>query len=110
MKIESLKTDDLKKYAQSLGLNIKGKKKNEVITQIKLFERSKILDSKKNGTCKDLLFSKIEKLANEYALNLNTKVKNVCITNRKEEMKRDDSAHYLIYRVLGKDQIARVNK
>lgn len=44
----------------------------------------------------DLLRSKINALADEHASNLNQK-----IISRKEEMKKDDNSHYLIYRVLG---------
>ena len=44
----------------------------------------------------ELLTQKIEALAEEYASRLNAK-----IAERKEEMKQDDTSHYLIYRVLG---------
>ena len=49
-----------------------------------------------NGTDNELLTQKIKALAEEYASHLKTK-----IAERKEEMKQDDTSHYLIYRVLG---------
>lgn len=42
------------------------------------------------------LVDKIRNLANIYATNLKSKIE-----ARKEEMKTDDNAHYLIYQVLG---------
>ena len=43
-----------------------------------------------------LLKSEIQKIADEYASNLNEKIK-----SRRAEMKLDDNSHYMIYRVLG---------
>lgn len=58
--------------------------------------KNKIIKSKENGTDNELLTEKIEVLADEYASRLKLK-----IAERKEEMKQDDTSHYLIYRVLG---------
>jgi len=44
----------------------------------------------------DELKKKIIKLAEKYSVNLKDKIE-----TRKEEMKRDDNSHYLIYRILG---------
>ena len=44
----------------------------------------------------DELIQKIKTLAETYSANLNEQ-----ISLRKEEMKADDTSHYLIYRVLG---------
>ena len=59
-------------------------------------KNNKIIKSKENGTDNELLTQKIETLAEEYTSHLKTK-----IAERKEEMKQDDTSHYLIYRVLG---------
>lgn len=42
------------------------------------------------------VFDKIKKLADKYAMELKIQV-----NNRVEEMKLDDTSHYLLYRVLG---------
>ena len=44
----------------------------------------------------DELILKIKDLADTYSANLNSQIE-----QRKEEMKADDTSHYLIYRVLG---------
>ena len=44
----------------------------------------------------DELIQKIKNLAEVYSTNLNSQIK-----QRKEDMKADDTSHYLIYRVLG---------
>lgn len=55
-----------------------------------------IEDAKKDGSDLELLYSKIEALADEYSSTLDGKIE-----NRKAEMLEDDNSHYLIYRVLG---------
>ena len=57
---------------------------------------SAVDDAIKDRNCLNLLKLKIKNIADEYATNLNSK-----ITARKEEMKKDDNSHYLIYRVFG---------
>ena len=59
-------------------------------------KNNEIIKSKENGTDNELLTQKIEALAEEYATRLKAK-----IAERKEEIKQDDTSHYLIYRVLG---------
>lgn len=44
----------------------------------------------------DELIQKIKNLAEVYSTNLNSQIE-----QRKEDMKADDTSHYLIYRVLG---------
>ena len=96
MKIEQLKISELKSYCKTLNINIKKKKKKDLIQAVYDYQRKEIDDAIKNGNCLNLLKSKIQYLANEYTTNLDSK-----ITARKEEMKKDDNSHYLIYRVLG---------
>lgn len=96
MKIERLKKIKLDEYCKRLGIEIKGKKKAELITAIYTHQRAEINEAIKSGKCLELLKSKINALADEYAGNLKTKIQ-----GRKEEMRADDNAHYLIYQVLG---------
>jgi hypothetical protein len=96
MKIEKLKIPELKNYCKSLNIDIKKKKKSELIQALYDYQRQEIDIAIKDGTSLELLKSKIQNLADEYATNLDFK-----IMARKEEMKKDDNAHYLIYRVLG---------
>jgi hypothetical protein len=44
----------------------------------------------------DELIQKYKNLADTYSANLNSQIE-----QRKEEMKADDTSHYLIYHVLG---------
>jgi hypothetical protein len=96
MKIERLKISELKSYCKKLNINIRNKKKSELIESVYAYEREEIDASIKNGTSLTLLKLKIRNLADEYRTNLNLK-----IIARKEEMKKDDNSHYLIYQVLG---------
>ena len=96
MKIERLKKSELGEYCKRLGIEIKGKKKAELIEAVYMYQRAEIDEAIESGKCLELLKSKINALADEYAGNLKTK-----IHNRREEMRADDNSHYLIYRVLG---------
>lgn len=96
MKVDRMKIDELNAYCVSLGINIKKKKKAELIQAVYEYERALINKAISEGCCLSLLKNKIGKLADEYADNLKNKT-----VARKEEMKADDNSHYLIYRVLG---------
>lgn len=96
MKIEKMNKTELSEYCKSLGINIKNKKKAELIAAVYAHERKAIDSAIANGNDLKLLKEKVFQLANEYANNLKRK-----ITARKQEMKKDDNSHYLIYRVLG---------
>lgn len=96
MKVDRMKKSELDAYCISLGIDIKKKKKGELIQAVYEYERALIDKAISEGRCLDLLKSKISKLADKYAGNLKNK-----IVARKVEMKADDNSHYLIYRVLG---------
>jgi len=96
MKIEQLKMAELKSYCETLNIDIKKKKKKDLVQAVCDYQRKEINNAIEDGSCLDLLKSKIQYLADEYATNLHSK-----ITARKAEMKKDDNSHYLIYRVLG---------
>lgn len=96
MRVEKLSKKDLEVYCEGLGFDIKGKSKNDLISEVYKLEREKIDEARSKNTCFDLLKSKISDLADKYASNLGEK-----ISSRKLEMKKDDNSHYLIYRVLG---------
>ncbi len=96
MKVEKLNKKELDAYCESLGIEVKKKKKIELIEAVYEYERKIIDEAIASGNCLDLLKEKIGVLADEYAQNLSEK-----IVARKEEMKGDDNSHYLIYRVLG---------
>ena len=96
MKIERLKKVELDAYCEELGIEIKKKKKAELIEAVYMHQRAEIDAAIKSGNCFELLKSKISILADNYADNLKTK-----IHSRKEKMLSDDNSHYLIYRVLG---------
>lgn len=96
MKVEKMNKKELDEYCKSLGIDIKKKKKVELIAAVYALEREIIDSAIANGSCLKLLKEKIGKLSDEYANNLGRK-----IVARKEEMKADDNSHYLIYRVLG---------
>ncbi|RWX51515.1 ApaLI-like restriction endonuclease [Candidatus Electrothrix marina] len=96
MKLEKLKKKELDEYCERIGIEIKNKKKIELIQAVYDHDRAIIDQAIKDGNCLNLLRSKINALADEYASNLDQK-----IVSRKEEMKKDDNSHYLIYRVLG---------
>ena len=95
-KIEQLKILELKSYCKNLNIDIKKKKKKDLIQAIYDYERKEIDDAVVDGSSLNLLKSKIKHLADEYAINLDLK-----ITARKVEMQKDDNSHYLIYTVLG---------
>jgi len=96
MNIKNLKKSELEDYCKRLGLEVKKQKKSELIQAIYCYKQAEIDQAIKNGNCLNLLKSKINDLADEYANNLNAK-----INARREVMKSDDNSHYLIYRVLG---------
>jgi hypothetical protein len=96
MKVERLNKKELDAYCENLGIETKKKKKQELVQAVYEYERVIIDEAIASGTCLELLKIKIGELVDEYAQNLDEK-----ITARKEEMKADDSSHYLIYRVLG---------
>jgi len=95
-KIERLNKIELVEYCKSIGLETKGKGKNILIEEALKYDNNEIQKAVEDGRDYEFLTKKIEILAEEYATNLNSK-----IANRKEEMKKDDNSHYLIYRVLG---------
>ena len=95
MKIEQLKMPELKSYCETLDIDIKKKRKEDLVKAVYDYQRKEINDAIENESCLNLLKFKIQYLADEYATNLGSK-----ITARKMEMKKDDNSHYLIYRVL----------
>ena len=96
MKIEKLKKKELNEYCKSLDIEITKKTKQELIDAVYAHERDIIDKAIISGDDLKLLKEKIGKIADEYANNLKSK-----IIARKEEMKKDDNSHYLVYRVLG---------
>lgn len=96
MKIESLKKNELISYCKTLNIVTQKKTKDELNEAIYVYRRNKIDEAITLGNDVALLKLEIQKIADEYASNLNGK-----INNRKEEMKLDDNSHYMIYRVLG---------
>ncbi|MCY4330228.1 MAG: ApaLI family restriction endonuclease [Endozoicomonadaceae bacterium] len=96
MKIEKMNKKELDEYCKSLDIDIREKKKAELINAVCAYERERINRAMLNGDSLRLLKEKVSNLADEYAGNLKSK-----ITARKEEMQKDDNSHYLIYRVLG---------
>ena len=96
MKIESLKKNELIAYCQNLNIKTEKRNKNDLIRAIDLYRREKINSAISLGIDVDLLKSEIKKIADRYASNLMKKIE-----LRKEEMKFDNTSHYLIYQVLG---------
>jgi len=96
MKFEHFNKSELEKYCIALDLDIRKKKKAELIEAVYEYERNEIDLAIKDGRDNALLFTKISSLADEYANNLKQKIK-----GRKKEMEADDNSHYLIYCVLG---------
>jgi len=94
--LNDIKKTELIEYCKSIGLETKGKGKNDLIEEALEYGNNEIYQAIENGIEIELLTSKIKILAEEYARNLNLKIE-----DRKEEMKGDDNSHYLIYRVLG---------
>lgn len=96
MKIHGLSKVELVEHAKGLDLDVKGKKKTDLVEDILAHRRSIIDAARSNSSCLELITEDINRIANRYASALDSK-----ITERKQEMKRDDNSHYLIYRVLG---------
>lgn len=96
MKIESLRKDELVEYCKTLNIIVDKKGKSALMESIYLYRREKIDRAIASGDDVKLLKFEIRKIADEYASNLNKK-----IGDRREEMKRDNTSHYLIYSVLG---------
>jgi len=91
-----MKKQELIDYCNSLGIETDKKTKKALLEEVEIYRKNEINEAIEKGKDHELLFSKIEELANSYAQNLSVK-----IDARKEEMKADDNAHYLIYNVLG---------
>ena len=96
MKFEKMSKKELNAYCVSIGIDIKKKKKSELVDAVYTHDRTIINKAVAEGNCVALLEKRITKLANEYAQNLNSK-----IVARKQERQADDNSHHLIYRVLG---------
>lgn len=97
MKIESLNKKELENYCQKYGIKIQAKNtKQQLLELINQDKFNKIINAVQQGKQLELLISQIHLLSEEYASQLK-----IQIDLRKEEMKNDDTSHYLIYRVLG---------
>lgn len=96
MKIERLKKAELVQYCNSIGIDTDKKGKKVLLKEVHEYRVKKIKGAKDDGNSESLLMTEIEALAKTYSDNLKIK-----IDERKEEMKQDDTSHYLIYRVLG---------
>ena len=96
MKIERLKKPELADYCKSIGIDTHKKTKNVLMEEAHEYRAKKIREAIKKDKGEQLLTEEIESLAETYSENLKVK-----IDERKEEMKEDDTSHYLIYRVLG---------
>jgi hypothetical protein len=96
MKIERLKKAELVDYCKSIGIDTHKKTKNVLMEEAHEYRTNKIKEAIENDQGEQLLAEEIETLAETYSENLKLK-----IDERKEEMKEDDTSHYLIYRVLG---------
>ncbi|MGB0523093.1 MAG: ApaLI family restriction endonuclease [Flammeovirgaceae bacterium] len=96
MKVEKLNMAELRAYCREIGIDTKKKKKKELIEQVFIYRKQLIQNAINTGQAQTYLVKKIEALTEEYAIQLSQS-----IAARKEEMKQDDTSHYLIYRVLG---------
>ena len=96
MKLEKLKKQELVEYCKSIGIETKKKTKSELLEDAISYKKQLITDSINEGKSLEYFTKLTETLAEEYATQLDAK-----IISRKEEMKSDDTSHYLIYRVLG---------
>lgn len=96
MRIEKLGKEDLQEYCKDIGIPIEGKTKSELLKNVKEERRTTIEKGIIDGSSLKLLKKEIEALAEVYSTNLGEKIE-----ARKEEMKEDNTDHYLIYRVLG---------
>ena len=95
-KIKRFNKQELVDYCKSIGIDTNKQSMKMLMAAVELYRKNEIRSAIKTGKAAILLFSKMEELAENYALNLRRK-----IDVRKEEMKGDDNAHYLIYNVLG---------
>lgn len=95
-KIEQLNKAELVEYCKNIGLETDRKTKKMLLKEAQECNCNEIKQAIQAGKGYDLLTEKIKILAEEYATNLKSK-----IITRKEEMKTDDTSHYLIYKILG---------
>lgn len=96
MNVERLNKSELVDYCKSMGIETDKKGKSVLLKKAKEYRSKKIKDAVEQGKGEKLLITQIENLAASYSAKLKSK-----IDDRKEEMKEDDTSHYLIYRVLG---------
>lgn len=96
MKIDTLNKEQIIEYCQTLGIETEKLSKQKLIEAIDKYYKEEIKTAIQNNTSQDLLEKKITALSQGYKNNLKAK-----IIERKDEMKLDDNAHYLIYQVLG---------
>ena len=82
MKIESLKKDELVRYCNNLGIETYRKTKDELQQEAYIYRKYEIDKAKRDRTDLFLLKDKIRELADDYADNLNYKIK-----KRKKEMR-----------------------
>ncbi len=83
-------------YCKSIGIDTEKKGKKILMKEANEYRTNKLKEAKDKDNSEILLIEEIESLAKTYSENLKAK-----IDERKEEMKQDDTSHYLIYRVLG---------
>ncbi len=96
-RIERLNKPKLVGYCANIGIGIKRKSKGILIAEAQKHEDNQIQGAIEAGKGYELRNEKMKSLAEEYAVNLNSK-----IADRKEEMKADDNSHYLIYKMVRK--------
>lgn len=96
MKTERLKKAELVDYCQSIGIDTDKKSKTALLEEVRRHRTKKIKDAKDKDNGISLLIKEIESLAKTYSESLKIKIE-----ARIDEMKQDDTSHYLIYRVLG---------
>lgn len=97
LKVAQLTLPMLEGYCQAHGIVTQNKTKNILIKEVNEYlQKEKIKKAIKDGKAEILLLEQIENIAQKYAENLDSKIQ-----ERKEEMKSDDTSHYLIYRALG---------
>lgn len=96
MKIERLNKAELVDYCKSIGIDADMKGKNVLMEEAHEYRAKRIKEAIDKDNGEKLLIEEIESLAKTYSENLKAK-----IDERMEEMKEDNTSHYLIYRVLG---------
>lgn len=96
MKIDNFKKARLIEFCRNNGIATNKKNRQELIHIAHNYQKTKIEDAISKGVDLELLKSEIKIIADEYSEKLKFN-----INSRKEEMKKDDNSHYLIYRVLG---------